>query len=140
MRCSNHDTCITLIIACSKRKCRNWHQCIIDTNLNSVSGENGSSSFGKNITFNTAIVADGNRLVTTLCLYPVGETLCSLTYYIDVHTVSSGSKNTSKAGSSKLQCNCKTVFNLVIISLDTGKLRMKITIFKVSSKPAFVLV
>ena len=83
--------------------------------------------------------ADGYRLVSALCFYPVCKTLCCLTYYIDIHTVCSCAKYTTKSCGSEFQRYSKTVLDLLIVSFNPRQLRVQVCVFQVSFQPSLIL-
>ena len=73
----------------------------------------------KYITLQTAVVADCHSLCAPLCLNPVRQSLCCLTYYINIHTIRSCSENSTKSCCSKLQSYSETIFYLFVISFNS---------------------
>ena len=101
--CSHHDTCVAVIISGGKGQCRHGHQRIIDANLDSICGKNACCLLRKDITLQTAVIGDGNGLISSLSEHPVGKTLSRLANHPDVHTVGTGTQCSAKSCGTELQ-------------------------------------
>ena len=139
MGCSYHDTCVAVVVTGCKGKCRYRHQCVVNSDFDSVCCQNACCCFCEYIALDTAVIADGYRLVSALCFYPVCKTLCCLTYYIDIHTVCSCAKYTTKSCGSEFQRYSKTVLDLLIVSFNPCQLRVQICVFQISCQPSLIL-
>ena len=83
-----HNTCITVVVSGGKGQSWYRHSSIVDAYFDAIGSQYTSSGFGENIALKTSVKADGYSLSSALSFYPVGQALSSLSYYIDIHAIS----------------------------------------------------
>ena len=136
----DHDTCVALIVTSRKAQCRDRHKGVINAYIDTVSCKNGSSFLCENITLQTAVIADRDRLIAALSLDPVRNALCGLANDPDIHAVGTCAESPAKTGGSECERYSETFLDRFVVISNLKKLRFEIRVFEISGKPAFVLI